>query len=141
MDFIEKLREKSAGTKKRIAYATSAVITLIIFGVWVSVLHFGSVQKTEDATAAVANSSDSDVNPFSAFWSVLSSGWGGLMDNINQVKTGAEDAKKVVNALGAAASADVATSSASSDLSAQSLSQKDVFILPNGQTGSSSIMQ
>jgi hypothetical protein len=104
MDFIDRLREKPAGTKKRIAFATSAVVTLLIFGVWVSVLHFGIGQKNADATAAVANSSDADVRPFSAFWSVISDGWGGLMNNINQIKTDTSSAKNLINALGSATS-------------------------------------
>ena len=116
MDFIDRLREKSSGTKKRIAFATSAVVTLMIFGVWVSVLHFGIDQKSENITAAVANSSGADVNPLSAFWDVISKGWDGLSNNINQIKTGANKAKDIVNTLGAAT------------LSATST---DVFILDN----------
>lgn len=110
MDFIDKLREKPIGTRKRIAYATSAVVTLAIFGVWVSVFHFGVEQKSVESTAAVANSSDTDVNPFSAFWDVISKGWGGLSDNINQIKTGAGEAQNLINSLGTTTSTYVTSS-------------------------------
>jgi hypothetical protein len=109
MDFIDRLRQKSSGTKKRIAFATSAVVTLAIFGVWVSVLHFGIDQKSGDVTAAVANSSDTDVNPLSAFWDVLSKGWNGLTDNINQIKTGVDSAKEMINTLSNATSTATST--------------------------------
>jgi hypothetical protein len=120
MDFIDRLREKSSGTKKKIAFMTSAVVTLMIFGIWVSVLHFGVNPKSENATAAVANSSGADVNPLSAFWDVISKGWDGLANNINQVKIGVDQAKDFANTLNTVTP--VATSTATS---------ADVFILDN----------
>jgi hypothetical protein len=104
MDFIDQLRQKPPGTKKRIAYITSAVVTLVIFGIWVSVLHFDIGQKSADATATVADSSNTDVNPFSAFWSVLSTGWDGLANNINQIKTGVSEVQNFANGISAATS-------------------------------------
>lgn len=107
MDFIERLRQKPARTRKTIAFATSAVVTLMIFGVWASVLHFGINSKPSNVTAAAGtatNGSNTDVNPFSAFWSVLSTGWNGLSNNINQIKTGVGDAKNFVNTLDTASS-------------------------------------
>jgi hypothetical protein len=105
MDLIDRLREKPVKTKKRIAWAASASVTLIIFGVWMSVLHFGADRSNEQVTAAVANSSSADVNPFSAFWSVLSGGWDSLSNSINQIKTGIGDAKNMVKTLNATSSA------------------------------------
>lgn len=110
MDFIERLREKPPKTKKIIAFATSAIVTLVIFGVWVSVLRVGIDIKAGDATAVVANSSETDVDPLSAFWSVISKGWSGLTDSVNQVKTVGDNVKGFVVA---------------------PESQEDVFILDN----------
>lgn len=135
MDFIDQLRQKSPGTKKKIAFTTSAVVTLVIFGVWVSVFHFGVDQKTSTVTATVANSSDKDVDPFSAFWSVISTGWNGLSDNINQIKTGVGNAKDLVNVLGVASSSVVGSTSVQYSSTEQPTSQlvptQDVFILGN----------
>lgn len=131
MDFIESLRQKPSGTKKKIAFATSAVVTLAIFGVWTSVLHFGIDSKSSETTAAVANSSDTDVNPFVGFWSVLSTGWGGLRDNINQIKTGVDKAKDMVGALSEATSTGVLNT----------LPSNDVFILSSTSTDDGKITQ
>ena len=130
MDFIDRLREKPAKTKKVIAFSTSAVVTLAIFCVWVSASYFNVGQKTSDATAAVEKSSDSDVNPLSAFWNVLSSGWQGLSENINQIKTATNDAKEIVNTMSSAAALATTTSPISQPVS-DDPSQKDVFILDN----------
>ena len=110
MDFIDRLREKPPKIKKRIAIATSAVMTLIIFGVWASVFHFGFEQKPADVTATVANGSDTDVNPFSALINVISIGWDGLAKNIDQVKTGVNNAKGFVGSFGTTTNANYATS-------------------------------
>jgi hypothetical protein len=127
MDFINRLRQKTPEAKKRIAFATSAVVTLAIFGIWASVLHFGIGPKSGNATAAVANSSQTDVNPLSAFWDVISTGWNGLSNNINQIKTKMGDAKDFVSELKDVAS----SSSTSTTLVPAKPSSKDVFILDN----------
>jgi len=134
MDFIDNLRQKPSGTKKKIAFATSAVVTLAIFGVWASVLHFGIDSKPTEVTAAVANISDADVNPFVGFWSVISTGWGGLVDNINQIKTGVDKAKDLVGAL------NEATSTGSADV-ANMQSPSDVFTLSGASTSADKITQ
>lgn len=138
MDFIDRLREKPIGTRKRIAFATSAVVTLMIFGVWASVLHFGVNSKAEDSTAAVAKSSDTDVNPLSAFLTVLSQGWDGLTENINQIKTGVNKAQNIVNELGTATSTVSVEATTSQSVP---LSQKDVVILPDDVVEGGNIMQ
>lgn len=130
MDFIDRLREKPSGTKKKIAFITSAVITLAIFGLWVSVYHFGINPNSSDVTASVSNSADTDVNPLSAFWSVLSKGWDGLTNNINQVKTGVGQAQDFMNTIGEATTSIPVSSS-----------QKEVLILSGTSTDDTQITQ
>jgi hypothetical protein len=134
MDFINRLRQKTPEAKKGIAFAASAVVTLVIFGVWASVLHFGINSKSGDATAAVANSSETDINPLSAFWDVISTSWNGLSDNINQVKTKVGGAKDFVDSLNAVSDSSISSTSPT-PVSATPVptapSVKDVFILDN----------
>jgi len=135
MDFIDRLRKKTPRAKKRIAFAASAVVTLAIFGIWASVLHFNIDSKSADITAAAANGSSTDVDPLSAFWDVISTGWNGLSNNINQIKTGVNDAKGLIDTLSTATSSNLAGATSSQSESTVSVpaspSSKDVFILDN----------
>lgn len=155
MNFINRLREKSPTAKKTIAIVTSAVVTLAIFAVWASVLNFGNNPKSKEITASVANSSGAsgtsdtkDVNPFSAFWDVISKGWGGLTDNINQIKTGVDGAKDLMNTIGSATSTGVGTgvaggvdSQPSVQTTPQPATQSDVFILSGESADGGDITQ
>jgi len=156
MDLINRLRQKTPAAKRTIAFVTSGVVTLAIFGLWVTVFHFGIDQKPASSTATVANadgsSSASDVNPFSAFWNVVSTGWDGLANNISQIKSGASQAQNFVDKL-ATTSADTASQSASvantQSVSQPAISQpvpqpnpqSDVFVLSGSSTDSSNITQ
>jgi hypothetical protein len=95
LDFIEKLRQKSPSAKRWISLGTSAAVTLLIFLVWASVLRFG--QKPEDLTASVADSSEVDTQPFSAFWGVVSNGWSDFMDTVNKTKDEINQAKNSIS--------------------------------------------
>ena len=129
MDFIDNLRQKSPVAKKQIAVLASAAVTLVIFGLWMTVFHFGINSNPDQNTASVANSADTDVNPFSAFLSVISKGWDGLTNNINQIKTGVGQAQNFVNGLSNASSTNNAGS--------QPISQKDVLILTGDSSSNS----
>ncbi|HAO64480.1 TPA: hypothetical protein DCQ44_00680 [Candidatus Taylorbacteria bacterium] len=142
MDLINSLRQKSPAVKKQIAFGTSAVVTLAIFGSWLMVSQLGFGQKTPEATAAVAESSNSDVNPFSAFIAVLSKGWGGLTNNINQVKAGADTAKEFVGAISAADSTTTSTDSGSvTGAGSVPNPQKDAFTLTGDSNSGGEITQ
>lgn len=144
MDFIDRLRTKSPAAKKGIAFVTSGVVTLAIFGMWVSVLRFNNNQNPSNVTAAVANSSDVDTNPFSAFWQVISEGWGGLADNINQVKTDLNQAKDLISNIDTASSVNfvVATSSEPvPTINTLPAPKNDVFILSGDDVDGSGITQ
>lgn len=138
MDFIDKLRQKSPASKRRIALTTSAVVTLMIFGLWLTVFRFGIGSNSTQNTAAVANSADADVNPFSGLWNVFVKGWDGLSNNINQIKTGASGATNFMNGFnesttsagaGAGASAGATFAATSTATTPNPSSQSDVFIL------------
>ncbi len=132
MDLINRLREKPRSTKNAIAITTSAVVTLVIFGLWMSVFNFGMSTKPAEITAAVQNS-ETDLNPFSAFWSVLSKGWGGLMESINQAKSGFAQIQNIASSTQAAVQSgvilDTPATQSTKDTTPNPSSQKDVLIL------------
>ena len=84
MDLINRLREKPTATKKTIAFITSGVVTLGIFGLWLMVFNYNLNPAASQATATVAKSENADVNPLSAFWSVVSKGWDSVAKNVNK---------------------------------------------------------
>lgn len=129
MDFINRLKEKPASTKKIIAFSTSAVITLVILSLWVTVFRFNINSKNTDITASANNSSD--VNPFSAFWNVVSTGWTGLTKNVEtQVKVGTAGFNNIANVLNSASSTGSANGSVNTSARPATESpKKDVFII------------
>ena len=134
MDFIERLRGKPNSTKQIVAITTSAVVTLAIFIVWSTVLHFSIPQKNADVTATVANGSDADVNPFSAFWSVVSKGWDGLNNNINNIKKVPAAAGELMNSINEMASTSAVVTSPTQTTKiekTETVPQNDTFILNN----------
>ena len=128
MDYINRLREKPNSTKKAIAFATSGVVTLAIFGLWVTVFRFSINANPPTITASVANSESNDVNPLSAFWSLLSEGWGGLSENISQLSNGTAEKANFISELSAS------TSTINTTEPTVSVAQKDVLILDSTST-------
>jgi len=123
------LRNKPVSTRRNIAFVTSAVVTLAIFGLWATVWHFNLAQNSQnksDATAATgatvsATSSEAISNPFGVFVEVFSTGWQGLMQNIGQINEGVKNIQNTVQNIANTAS----TSASVVVLSAPSSSNSD----------------
>lgn len=154
MDFINRLREKTPTAKNQIAFVASAVVTLAIFGLWLTVFRFNIDSKPSETTASINNangSASTDVNPLSGFWNVISNGWNGLSNNVNQAKSETGQTQVFSNSLNESASTTVFTGPAATTESASPAptsqpaaseapatqstavpaTQNDVFILDN----------
>ena len=60
--FIDSLREKPESHKKRVAYGVSAIITLVIAGVWATSFQYFNGGGMTRAEVAKANSDNSPLN-------------------------------------------------------------------------------
>lgn len=81
-DFIERLRQKSDSSKKKIAFLVSFSISGFIFVVWLTVVlpDFSFSQKQKQAAAV------GDAGLFYSFYSNLTEGWNGVQDQFKDLK-------------------------------------------------------
>ena len=81
-DFIERLRQKSDGSKKKIAFLTSFSLAGLIFVVWLSVIYPDFSFKEKQKQTATAH----DTGVFSSFLANMSEGFKGVKDQFNAAK-------------------------------------------------------
>ncbi|KND47772.1 MAG: hypothetical protein AB201_02460 [Parcubacteria bacterium C7867-006] len=81
-DFIERLRQKSESSKKKIAFLTSFVLVGTIFAVWLSVIYpdFRFREKQKQTAASV------EASPTTSFFENIKEGIFGIKNQINNLK-------------------------------------------------------
>ena len=81
-DFLENLRQKPDGTKKRVAFFGAFLLAGIIFVVWLSVVYpsFSRDQIPEEVA------SSTNPSPLSAFSDTLSVGFSAIGDQLSKIK-------------------------------------------------------
>ena len=82
-ELLEKLRGKSAGARKRIALSVAFVVTMVILGIWVTVLYPDWNQSQSQQAKAVAASP----SPLSTFSATLGDGFASIGAQFDQLKT------------------------------------------------------
>ncbi|HEY0220848.1 MAG TPA: hypothetical protein VGC58_01355 [Candidatus Paceibacterota bacterium] len=80
--FIERLRQKSEKTKKKVAFFTAFSFSLIIFIVWVTVIYPDFKKDKIDQTANVVKAS-----PIDGLADMLSSGFSEIAEKIGEMKS------------------------------------------------------
>ena len=81
-EYIEKLRQKPARTKKQIAFLSALFVAGLIFVVWLSVIYpdFKQGQQKEDAVAKL------EPSPLSTFGETISTGLSAIGEQFGKLK-------------------------------------------------------
>ncbi len=80
--FIEKLRQKPEGAKKRIAFLASFSFSVLILGIWFSVIYPDFKFKEKQKQSASVN----QASPASSFFENILEGFSGVKKQLGDVK-------------------------------------------------------
>ncbi len=110
--YIEKLRTKEEGTKKKIAFIIAFCFALILFSLWLTVFlpQFKKDQESESRVGATSGAK----SPVNNFVDALSSG-------IVQIQKNFSEAKEIISNISTSTSYYVANSASTTSISTQEL--------------------